>query len=114
MIWRQPRFNPTAKLFSETTLFRSFGGPGDHSGANLAQSYDAGPHCGVRTRGSIDVSRRCGSPGASWCGLATCPRGGDLVDLVRSEEHTSELQSLMRISYAVLCLKKKTNTTQKT
>src|SRR3546814_3202920 len=30
----------------------------------------------------------------------------------RSEEHTSELQSLMRISYAVLCLKKKTNTVQ--
>src|SRR3546814_3345987 len=31
----------------------------------------------------------------------------------RSEEHTSELQSLMRISYAVFCLKKKTNTTQR-
>src|SRR3546814_7536071 len=36
--------------------------------------------------------------------------GRDLAadDLVRSEEHTSELQSLMRISYAVFCLKKKT------
>src|SRR3546814_10021523 len=33
--------------------------------------------------------------------------------LVRSEEHTSELQSLMRISYAVFCLKKQTITTQK-
>src|SRR3546814_10012905 len=32
-----------------------------------------------------------------------------LFDLVRSEEHTSELQSLMRISYAVFCLKKKKN-----
>src|SRR3546814_5522872 len=32
---------------------------------------------------------------------------GFVVGLVRSEEHTSELQSLMRISYAVLCLKKK-------
>src|SRR3546814_3526498 len=31
----------------------------------------------------------------------------DIVDAPRSEEHTSELQSLMRISYAVLCLKKK-------
>src|SRR3546814_7583956 len=31
------------------------------------------------------------------------------VDYIRSEEHTSELQSLMRISYAVFCLKKKTN-----
>src|SRR3546814_1346534 len=33
------------------------------------------------------------------------------VDPTRSEEHTSELQSLMRISYAVFCLKKKTNRT---
>src|SRR3546814_3574812 len=39
-------------------------------------------------------------------GLAAVPR-------LRSEEHTSELQSLMRISYAVFCLKKKTNTTTK-
>src|SRR3546814_3553822 len=36
---------------------------------------------------------------------------GDIPD-VRSEEHTSELQSLMRISYAVFCLKKKTKTNQ--
>src|SRR3546814_7875365 len=34
------------------------------------------------------------------------------VDLIRSEEHTSELQSLMRISYAVFCLKKKRKVTQ--
>src|SRR3546814_7406535 len=39
------------------------------------------------------------------------PMGGDELNLVerRSEEHTSELQSLMRTSYAVFCLKKKTN-----
>src|SRR3546814_8314288 len=37
----------------------------------------------------------------------------DVVDADRSEEHTSELQSLMRISYAVFCLKKKTNTSTK-
>src|SRR3546814_4912242 len=36
-----------------------------------------------------------------------------LADLSRSEEHTSELQSLMRISYAVFCLKKKQRTTMK-
>src|SRR3546814_10759264 len=34
-----------------------------------------------------------------------------IIDSNRSEEHTSELQSLMRISYAVFCLKKTTNTT---
>src|SRR3546814_1944292 len=39
----------------------------------------------------------------------TCPHAPPLR--VRSEEHTSELQSLMRISYAVFCLKKKTNKT---
>src|SRR3546814_5773893 len=47
---------------------------------------------------------------AKSVGIATVvwsyPRGGNL----RSEEHTSELQSLMRISYAVFCLKKKINT----
>src|SRR3546814_2040260 len=37
------------------------------------------------------------------------PRG-QVAEQARSEEHTSELQSLMRISYAVFCLKKKTNT----
>src|SRR3546814_8087299 len=37
--------------------------------------------------------------------------GGQMLRLARSEEHTSELQSLMRISYAVFCLKKKQNNT---
>src|SRR3546814_9534766 len=40
-----------------------------------------------------------------WSGLASIVR----LDQLRSEEHTSELQSLMRISYAVFCLKKKIN-----
>src|SRR3546814_2619709 len=47
--------------------------------------------------------------------VATVPRTliADTIDLiVRSEEHTSELQSLMRISYAVFCLKKKKKQTQ--
>src|SRR3546814_5502163 len=41
-------------------------------------------------------------------------RGANPRELLRSEEHTSELQSLMRISYAVLCLKKKTPIQQTT
>src|SRR3546814_10478701 len=41
-------------------------------------------------------------------------RANDAVETVRSEEHTSELQSLMRISYADFCLKKKTENTNKT
>src|SRR3546814_3429654 len=44
---------------------------------------------------------RPGAPGV--------PASNPLSDLARSEEHTSELQSLMRISYAVFCLKKKIN-----
>src|SRR3546814_6519846 len=39
--------------------------------------------------------------------LVCCAGGGNAIRTVRSEEHTSELQSLMRISYAVFCLKKK-------
>src|SRR3546814_2595438 len=52
----------------------------------------------------------------SWCHLGSCchesftsswgARSGEQPDGARSEEHTSELQSLMRISYAVFCLKK--------
>src|SRR3546814_4893022 len=45
---------------------------------------------------------------ADQAGLSVEEQSGAIE---RSEEHTSELQSLMRISYAVLCLKKKTNTT---
>src|SRR3546814_6516999 len=45
------------------------------------------------------------SPGAFFNGATALVRMSDLV-VARSEEHTSELQSLMRISYAVFCLKK--------
>src|SRR3546814_3442586 len=74
-----------------------------------------------RQFGSIfEVYRQVGyKPEGRWC-----PQGGrmpasrqqilaelrNLHDRIRSEEHTSELQSLMRISYAVFCLKKKINT----
>src|SRR3546814_3808356 len=44
---------------------------------------------------------------AVWSGRLGLLRGGWAIELLRSEEHTSELQSLMRISYAVFCLKKK-------
>src|SRR3546814_4060444 len=46
--------------------------------------------------------------GAGWV------RRGEMSGKDRSEEHTSELQSLMRISYAVFCLKKKTISTKRT
>src|SRR3546814_1238505 len=56
---------------------------------------------GPRGRSFLELGRRILDIAAS--GLAARAR----LDSVRSEEHTSELQSLMRISYAVICLKKK-------
>src|SRR3546814_6482020 len=71
--------------------------------------------------GSADRSpgdrRQPAMPGRATCSFGSeCPdvgQGGHPPDLCRSEEHTSELQSLMRISYAVFCLKKKTDTHRK-
>src|SRR3546814_2298105 len=80
MIRRPPRSTRTDTLFPYTTLFRS-------------------PACGL---GRCRCPRR-GSPSP---GAASRWRGSRR----RSEEHTSELQSLMRISYAVFCLKKKKKT----
>src|SRR3546814_4661156 len=69
--------------------------------------------CPVKRAGSplADGSRR--SPLSTGTVAATPATGGPICPLhrvrgARSEEHTSELQSLMRISYAVFCLKKKT------
>src|SRR3546814_2597885 len=97
MIRRPPRSTRTDTLFPYTTLFRS------HSIA-----------CPANRVGQVKVVDR----------IADFPRGAGLVELrrrpdnlrqtfasKRSEEHTSELQSLMRISYAVFCLKKKTTQT---
>src|SRR3546814_5508581 len=85
MIRRPPRSTRTDTLFPYTTLFRSDGRRGHRRGGRRRES-----------------SRR-----------NRCAEGHRdhhlLVPLSRSEEHTSELQSLMRISYAVFCLKKKKN-----
>src|SRR3546814_13806494 len=89
MIRRPPRSTRTDTLFPYTTLFRS--------------------------RGAGSCRRDCGHeprPGRA-SRYAVCrlqPPGHPF----RSEEHTSELQSLMRISYAVFCLKKKKNNKQST
>src|SRR3546814_1469601 len=57
----------------------------------------------------LDLWRRMRNLCIPWKNLLLCN-----PSRARSEEHTSELQSLMRISYAVFCLKKKTKTTQRT
>src|SRR3546814_10890855 len=52
--------------------------------------------------------------GASWLGFQETTSGMGTIQESRSEEHASELQSLMRISYAVFCLKKKIKQTEAT
>src|SRR3546814_6807558 len=97
MIRRPPRSTRTDTLFPYTTLFRSSGfdniiGSRWQPRANLSATqmlFDFG-----KVKSSVDAAEAGSRIGRS-----------DL--LLRSEEHTSELQSLMRISYAVFCLKKK-------
>src|SRR3546814_2457154 len=87
MIRRPPRSTRTDTLFPYTTLFRS-----PHQSI-LIRSCRVPPKAVYR--GTPETCRTLLGSGRRWLTLA------------RSEEHTSELQSLMRISYAVFCLKKK-------
>src|SRR3546814_7950402 len=90
MIRRPPRSTRTDTLFPYTTLFRSGGSTVGLTGGSVSSIGD-------------DFGGGLYSTGAGSKITAT-----DLAIAVqRSEEHTSELQSLMRISYAVFCLKKK-------
>src|SRR3546814_9862341 len=93
MIRLPPISTRTYTLFPYTTLFRS-------DLAELAFLV-IGVDIGAVDRDD-DHDRRAGGDALADLHL---PVGNDAVD--RSEEHTSELQSLMRISYAVFCLKKK-------
>src|SRR3546814_6234134 len=105
MIRRPPRSTPTATLFPYTTLFRSgLGSEGAEDTADGVRETEPRPHDDRGLLGFSDVTLGCGGrfARATLCGRAGAGRRG-----ARSEEHTSELQSLMRISYAVFCLKKK-------
>src|SRR3546814_10318972 len=103
MIRRPPRSTRTDTLFPYTTLFRS-----------VFMAIAGGRSCNFTvtvpniTGAPICVWRKNISPTASD---VSSDAARSVVSDLRSEEHTSELQSLMRISYAVFCLKKKTNET---
>src|SRR3546814_1753646 len=109
MILRPPRSTRTDTLFPYTTLFRSHRINFD----NLTPLYpDEKLNLEIENSTSKDMSCRVidliAPLGKGQRGLIVAqPRTGK-----RSEEHTSELQSLMRISYAVFCLKKKKKPTQ--
>src|SRR3546814_9717269 len=109
MIRRPPRSTRTDTLFPYTTLFRSWDGLvlGSLDGFTVGITADR------RADEQAALFERRGASVVLGRSIRTLPIGDD-DDLrtvtERSEEHTSELQSLMRISYAVFCLKKKTTT----
>src|SRR3546814_5529432 len=101
MIRRPPRSKRTDTLFPDTTLFRSVV-------IADAEDDDAAAHPVAR---EIDdgVGDRLAVGHMDMLVVERLELGEEEVEVGdRSEEHTSELQSLMRISYAVFCLKKKT------
>src|SRR3546814_4658484 len=107
MIRRPPRSTRTDTLFPDTTLFRS----AEFASEPLARRRQVSGESGVLCKPIRLLAGCC------RCQEKNRPAGRRRVLLVmrdeqarRSEEHTSELQSLMRISYAVFCLKKKKNT----
>src|SRR3546814_4753542 len=116
---RPPRSTRTDTLFPYTTLFRS------HAEAHLARCKVGDEHhvaadqlfrfavAGADAGEDLPLAQFSGVEFETQqlVGALDEFAGHDLADAqVRSEEHTSELQSLMRISYAVFCLKKQTRT----
>src|SRR3546814_10605574 len=120
MIRRPPRSTRTDTLFPYTTLFRSYPWPQRPAGlveeafGELAKRWrpilDAFDEQGVDLAYEIHPGEDL-HDGVTFerflAGVDNHPRANILYDPSRSEEHTSELQSLMRISYAVFCLKTK-------
>src|SRR3546814_3860472 len=109
MIRRPPRSTRTDTLFPYTTLFRSDGGElwlSDSRGVPQRWQFDlASGAITTRTAFGSDA----GLPQVEGHAANLFKLDNRIHAAVdRSEEHTSELQSLMRISYAVFCLKKKT------
>src|SRR3546814_5738905 len=107
MIRRPPRSTRTDTLFPYTTLFRSVR---DQEGARAVKQR------ALQGRLTSTCPGRCRKeeePVDAHIIRRVVPKPADFAGHVRqprSEEHTSELQSLMRISYAVFCLKKKKTT----
>src|SRR3546814_8732262 len=104
MIRRPPRSTRTDTLFPYTTLFRSDGAAPHHARSAAFPMGSGAAHPLASAHGWEAELVHC-APAAAEC----CTRLQGSRRFVRSEEHTSELQSLMRISYAVFCLKKKIN-----
>src|SRR3546814_5974379 len=96
MIRLPPRSTRTDTLFSYTTLFRSPALKSRREAVGPKLLYEYLKRVFASTIFKI------------WCGMVKSYSEAMMTITGRSEEHTSELQSLMRISYAVFCLKNKT------
>src|SRR3546814_9174331 len=117
MIRRPPRSTRTDTLFPYTTLFRSLARR--HDLVDRVEEFFlrrilAGDELQIVDQQQIGGAQ----PGLERKGIARAQRLHEFEHEAfgrhaRSEEHTSELQSLMRISYAVFCLKKKTTKTKR-
>src|SRR3546814_8906226 len=102
MIRRPPRSKRTDTLVPYTTLFRApFAEVLNRSSSRASAPRGRCTHTADRPRRRSRRTTASASAHPAGC--------TDIPDGPRSEEHTSELQSLMRISYAVFCLKKKTH-----
>src|SRR3546814_8113963 len=114
---RPPSSNRTDTLFPYTTLFRSFKMVTLKSTVVTSDPVSrrslavAGALAGAGLAIGVTSATTSPSRGAALAQSTSQETGPELVVGHRSEEHTSELQSLMRISYAVFCLKKKIKTT---
>src|SRR3546814_3943115 len=104
MIRRPPRSTRTDTLFPYTTLFRSL----QRALVLLAELCERYPEEVHPQAQDGDQSWRV--PPIDWLLRRYAELLHTRLPLMRSEEHTSELQSLMRISYAVFCFKKKIST----
>src|SRR3546814_7544255 len=114
MIRRPPRSTRTDTLFPYTTLFRSYALVGPPAVRTIQASP---PQDSRHDQHRLHPGRYCRPATGDHARLDDPARTdragrdlGRIVPVHRSEEHTSELQSLMRISYAVFCLKKKNTT----
>src|SRR3546814_5285374 len=119
MIRRPPRSTRTDTLFPYTTLFRSDEGPcgrtrRKHGSPRICRTDGRAPRVNSYSASPLRLTHLVGGEKISGGSAAVSRNPSDVAEIVaehpigRSEEHTSELQSLMRISYAVFCLKKKT------
>src|SRR3546814_5263034 len=115
---REPPMSPrTDTLLPYTTLFRSAGGSHAASarrgrGDGVQRGADQGEEAALLRGRQFQASRAATARAGGRAVRRRAAIAARRLERVRSEEHTSELQSLMRLSYAVFCLKKNTNTTE--